>query len=848
MARYKQFCLYKLVPSKTNPGKTDKFPCSLNGNVIDAHNPVHWLDSVTALSTANVYGPQYGVAFVFTENDPFFFLDIDSCLQDNSTWSDIAVELMNRLSGAAVEVSHSKKGLHVFGTYSGPAPSHGCTNKALGLELYTEKRFVALTGLNAVGSASVECAGLEPIIAQYFPEKIAPESQEWTTEPVSEWTGTTDDSELINQALKSKSIGSKLAGRITFEELWGADEDALAKTYPDPVRAYDSSAADAALAQHLAFWTGKNCERIRTLMKQSGLVREKWEDREDYLVRTITRAVGLQKDVYSVGGSQEVPGAPKLKGSPKQIARANDIRSQKISLAPDLITELCPSHGPLLEAKFWIENQGRTPAEIADIVRPVETVSDPLGKTDEPELLSGYQFLGIEQQLEHFKGCVYVQEAHKVLTPSGALLGKDQFNVTYGGYSFQTDADGNGKTTKKAWDAFTESQAIRYRKAESTCFRPQLPPGAFVEQDGRIHVNTYVPVETPRKQGDPAPFLNHLAKVLPDERDQAILLSYMAAGVQYKGVKFQWAPLLQGVEGNGKTLFTRCEAAAIGDRYVHLPPAHEISEKFNSWLFNTLFIGVEDIYVPDQKREVIEVLKPMITGEKLACRAMQTDQIMRDVCCNFIFNSNHKDAVKKTLNDRRFAVFFTAQQEVGDLVRDGMAGNYFPLLYDWLRAEGYAIVTDYLYQYQIPNELNPATHLMRAPETSSTSEAIRASLGSVEQEILEAVDENRPGFAGGWISSMALERLLQGLRMGRSIPPNKRRELLKSLGYDWHPALKEGRVNNVIALDGGKPRLFIRKGHISANLQSPAEVIKSYEGAQGSGTGVPGSIASKLSK
>jgi hypothetical protein len=66
-----------------------------------------------------------------------------------------------------------------------------------------------------------------------------------------------------------------------------------------------------------------------------------------------------------------------------------------------------------------------------------------------------------------------------------------------------------------------------------------------------------VPINTPRKAGDAGPFLRHLAKLLPDERDRSILLAYMAASIQHKGVKFQWAPLIQGAEGNGKTLLTR---------------------------------------------------------------------------------------------------------------------------------------------------------------------------------------------------------------------------------------------------------------------------------------------------
>ena len=146
-------------------------------------------------------------------------------------------------------------------------------------------------------------------------------------------------------------------------------------------------------------------------------------------------------------------------------------------------------------------------------------------------------------------------------------------------------------------------------------FRPLEKPGALIKEEGRTLINAYVPVDTPRIAGDVTPFLRHLEKLLPVQRDRDILLAYMAACIQHKGVKFQWAPLIQGVEGNGKTLFTRCVGFAIGDRYTHLPPANEIAEKFNEWLFNKIFIGVEDVYVPDHKKEIIEVLKPMITNK-----------------------------------------------------------------------------------------------------------------------------------------------------------------------------------------------------------------------------------------
>jgi hypothetical protein len=58
---------------------------------------------------------------------------------------------------------------------------------------------------------------------------------------------------------------------------------------------------------------------------------------------------------------------------------------------------------------------------------------------------------------------------------------------------------------------------------------------------------------------------------------------------------------------------------------------------------------------------------------------------------------------------------------------------------------------------------------------------------------------------------------------------------MTSLGYDWHPALKNGRVNNIIFSENGKPRLFIKQGHIHQNLTSAVEVSKFYLIAQGAG-------------
>jgi len=880
LGEFRQFLLYKLEPSRTVPGRTEKIPINQSLQAVNAHDSAHWLDADTAIRTAELLGDKYGAAFAFTKDDPFFFFDIDDCAAPGGGWTDIANNLLGLFAGAAVEVSQSGTGLHIFGTGVPTVASKLRRKKAVdphtgneaGLfDLYTESRFVALTFNQMSGDAATDHTGrLDEVVGYWLRKGAGAAPAEWSAEPCTGSYPVENDDDLVDKAQATASAASYFDdARATFRDLWEANDEVLAAAYvPDRMdsgKVYDNSKADQALAQHLAFWTGNDCERISRLMWQSALARDKWH-REDYLNRTILNAVSMQATWYTGGKPADTTitdqfGAPRLKAATdKQRAYAETIRADKLAECQgeeSLIKALCAKSGPSAEASFWLDNKALTPEELVSAVKPIEKARPVLGERSTPEVLVGYQLLGPDQQIEHFAGCIYIQELHRVLTPSGAKLKPEQFNATYGGYSFAKDTSGAGKVTGKAWEAFTESQAVRYPIAEKSCFRPDLPAGCILHQSGRSYVNTYTEIVTPRKQGDPSRFLEHLEILLPVERDRDILLAYMAACIQYQGVKFQWAPLIQGIEGNGKTLFTRCVAFAIGREYSHMPPAQEISEKYNSWLFGTIFVGVEDIYVPEHKREIIEILKPMITSDWLAQRAMQTDQIMQDVCCNFIFNSNYRNAVQKTRNDRRFCIFYTRQQNPEDIARDGLDGNYFPDLYAWLKGtgeythlganHGYAVVAEYLQSYKIPAALDPSGACHRAPTTSSTDEAVLASLGGVEQEIIEAIEEGKPGFAGGWVSSSALKRLLSEIRAETRIPPNKRREVLQSLGYDWHPHLKNGRVNSDMPGEGGKPRLFIKKGNVSANLQTVAEIVKAYQKAQGAASGSVGPASEVMS-
>ena len=716
--------------------KPRKIPCGY----ADVHDPVNWMSFESAQSITSLIG------FVLTDNDPYFCIDIDHSLNPDGSWSELSRVICAMFPGAYIEISYSGDGLHIFAQGQFPE-GFKHKNSALGLEVYDRLRYIAVTRTAETGSTDINHqTALNAFVTSYMEPSQVTNPVHWSNGPRADWNGPDDDDELIDRMLKARPSANALwGGTATIRDLWDGNQKAFIDSYPDGIGGYDKSSPDMALATHLAFWTGCDCERIERLMWRSGLVREKWTEHRTYLKEfTITKAVASCQNVYS------------------------DPRIQQTLSAEQ-------SHGQL-QASVQIRQ--------------------------------GLQYLTPDAQVDFFTGCVYIIKTHTILRPNGSQVLPEQFKVIYGGYDFAMDAE-NHKSTKCAWEAFSKSRAVKFPIVESLLFRPELEPGVIVEHEGQAKVNSYYPTQVRMIEGDVSPFLDLIQKLFPDDRDRSIILAYVAAVKQHVGIKFQWCPLIQGAEGNGKTFITRALIYAVGSELSHLVNPKDVANKFNAWVEGKVFVGVEEVYVSD-RRDAIDAMKILITNDRLEIQGKGGNQYMGDNFANFLMNTNHQDAIRKTKNDRRYAPFFTPQQSIDDIHRDGMGGDYFPNLYNWARADGYAIIANYLVNYQIPDEFNPATKMHRAPETSSTMTAIRVSQGPVEQEIENAIEEGVQGFRGGWVSSIMLNELLQNTGKARMIPRNRRSEMMEDMGY-----VNVGRCSMQVTQEKGRPMLYMMSGIIS---------------------------------
>ena len=380
-----------------------------------------------------------------------------------------------------------------------------------------------------------------------------------------------------------------------------------------------------------------------------------------------------------------------------------------------------------------------------------------------------------------FDGCVLISSEGKIFCDDNVFRDSSSFNAYKGGKAFVITFD--GKTTDEPWKAATRSQLWRIPQAQFTCFRPDLPYRELTKDAlGRDYVNLYKAPIIDHREGDVTPFLRHLEIILPDQTDRDSLIAFLAHNVKFPGHKIFWAPLLQGAEGIGKNVFKYIMQHAITESYFYEPKAKTLNEsgaKFNGWMENKCFFLVDEIKT-DDKREMVETLKPFITEIRLEIEGKGANQRMGDTPGNWLFFSNWKDAIPVNRNTRRHAIYYSAIQTLEDIHEAGLTDDYFNRLYNWLNKEGgKQFVTHWLMNHPITLGGLP----VRAPVTTSTASAITESQGWLEGLIIEAIATQKDGFKGGWVSTSAVARIVRN--DGRKTVPaaNTLAMALRSLGF-----------------------------------------------------------------
>lgn len=242
-------------------------------------------------------GKVEGIGFVFAP--PYCGIDLDHVIDpDTGEIQQDALDVVETVD-SYTEISPSGTGLHII--YKGAIhpdwkkKQGGAFGENTDLEMYQTGRYFTVTG-NIFGNYTAvnERDSMAQLIQNTY-MKQEPKAQ--SSKPkVNKTVVTKSDNDIIETAMNSKS-------GMLFSELYSGNWQG---------KYASQSEADMAFCSMLAFWFGRDVNRMDAVFRRSGLMREKWDRPWDcsqsgstYGKITLQKAVDGCREIYSPEASKE---------------------------------------------------------------------------------------------------------------------------------------------------------------------------------------------------------------------------------------------------------------------------------------------------------------------------------------------------------------------------------------------------------------------------------------------------------------------------------------------------------------------------------------------------------------
>jgi hypothetical protein len=330
---------------QTKDGKLTKVPKNPNtGNNADTSDLSTWSDFGTA-SIANMNDPvdpkMGGMAFVLVDN--MAGIDVDAHGVDKNPLQD---EILALFDGTYMEQSPSGKGIHILfrvdksrlpilenGKWDGA--HYYQKNPHIDVESYvagTTKRYLTFTG--TMVSSSMDMLDMTDQFLTFI-DKYQKKSIYQKHAPVAD---TTQQSIELDMSIEQILDRARQASN-------GADFIALYDNGDLSRHNNDHSAADQALCNYLAWYLGKDVDKIDAAFRNSALYRQKWE-REDYRMSTIENAINGTRGQYNpFGGGVGVITPPVAKNPSESLSEAQEGNQGKPQFDLEALKWYLDEHG-----------------------------------------------------------------------------------------------------------------------------------------------------------------------------------------------------------------------------------------------------------------------------------------------------------------------------------------------------------------------------------------------------------------------------------------------------------------------------------------------------------------------
>lgn len=265
------------------------------------------------------------------------------------------------------------------------------------------------------------------------------------------------------------------------------------------------------------------------------------------------------------------------------------------------------------------------------------------------------------------------------------------------------------------------------------------------------------------------------------------LKQWIAHQVQYPGVKILWSPVIQSIQGVGKSYLGGILRACLGVENVGVVNNDQVRSQYNSWATGVCVNVLEELRVQGQNRyEIVNSLKPLITDTQIQINPKGVNQYTTINTTNYLCFTNFKDALPLDGDDRRWWIIFTDLENLKQIEeRTGVKlEDYYDELYETLN------YTDQLRRYFLDYEISEEFKQMkRAPDTEFKQAMIGNESSNIVgyDEVLEVIETNDTEYVTkDIISSTHLFNAIENLMGDVILSPTEKNRIMKKLGFMKH--------------------------------------------------------------
>jgi hypothetical protein len=269
-------------------------------------------------------------------------------------------------------------------------------------------------------------------------------------------------------------------------------------------------------------------------------------------------------------------------------------------------------------------------------------------------------------------------------------------------------------------------------------FRPSSMPEAVMEADWTDDDRAAVELVK-----------GHITMLCGDSA--AYMIWWMAHNIQRPGVKIRHAPLIKGIEGDGKSLLGEIMAFCLGAENVRIISPKVLLTDFNGWAEGHCVGIFEETRIPGHNRhDAANAVKPNITNDTIPIHRKGKDEYNIVNTSNYMALTNYSDALPLTQTDRRWHVIFSPFTNIQELIAK-VGIDYFERLFNAIRNHGAAISG--WFKVQPLDAFDPNG---RAPDSDAKDSMVSASMHEEDELILDIIAAKRAGVSDTVISTKHL--------------------------------------------------------------------------------------------